>query len=78
MNVTFAPNFYMHVIAKCKVVDMYETNDISERAGIMHFCGKVPKLEALRLARTRPWETEPYWEIPKPQQLDLMGKHEQH
>ncbi len=44
--------------------------EISERIAIMVIDGGMDPLEASRLARERPWETDPRWGMPK-EQLDL-------
>lgn len=43
--------------------------EFDERAGIMEFCGGLPRAEAERLARERPWDKDPCWGMPKPEQL---------
>jgi len=40
---------------------------IDERARIMEFDGHLSRIEAERLARTRPWEKDPRWMLPAPQ-----------
>lgn len=54
---------------------MLRPDDWEERAAIMQFDGGLPLLEAERLAQQRPWDSDPYWGMPKPHQpeLDLGG-----
>ncbi|MFZ2949538.1 MAG: hypothetical protein WA003_08635 [Desulfuromonadaceae bacterium] len=40
---------------------------IDERARIMEFDGHLSRIEAERLARTRPWEKDHCWMLPEPQ-----------
>lgn len=47
--------------------------DYEERAAIMQFCGGHSRLEAERLARERPWDTDPQWGMPKPSPPEQMG-----
>lgn len=46
--------------------------EFEERARIMEFDGKLHRSVAVRLARERPWEKEPRWGMPQPEQLQLM------
>jgi hypothetical protein len=50
---------------------MRDDCDYQERAAIMQFCGGLSKAEAERLARERPWDKDPYWGMPKPEQMKL-------
>ncbi|BCS55172.1 hypothetical protein [Geobacter sp. SVR] len=42
--------------------------DYEERAAIMQYCGGWSKADAEKLARERPWKTDKWWGVPKPQQ----------
>ena len=48
------------------------TIEEQERAAIMEFDGGVPRLEADRLARERPWDTDPTWGMPRPVHVEMF------
>lgn len=54
----------------CSSDDQYA---IDERARIMEFDGKLGRIEAERLARTRPWEKNPRWMLPPAQPCLIDG-----
>jgi hypothetical protein len=46
--------------------------DFQERVAIMETEGKMSHADALRLATERPWDKDPYWGMPRPQQQTLI------
>jgi hypothetical protein len=45
--------------------------DYAERAAIMQYEGGLSRTEAEHLARTRPWDNDPHWGVPMPQQVEM-------